>query len=66
MSDNNSPRSLVEIMNDVLSAVRDYYDAEYAYYIEKEFDDVVTIYEWCAEYAEMDEAGDHGYHVGQL
>ena len=49
MSDNNSPRSLVEIMNDVLSAVRDYYDAEYAYYIEKEFDDVVTIYEWCAE-----------------
>ena len=50
MSDNNSPRSLVEIMNDVLSAVRDYYDAEYAYYIEKEFDDVVTIYEWCAEY----------------
>ena len=31
MSDNNSPRSLVEIMNDVLSAVRDYYDAEYAY-----------------------------------
>ena len=49
MSDNNSPRSLVAIMNDVLGAVRDYYDAEYAYYIEKEFDDVVTIYEWRAE-----------------
>ena len=49
MSDNYKPRSLVEIMNDVLSAVRDYYDAEYVYYIEKEQDDIETIYEWCAE-----------------
>ena len=36
-------------MNDVLSTVRDYYDAEYVYYIEKEYDDVEMIYEWCAE-----------------
>lgn len=49
MSDRNNPRSIVEIMNDVLKAVRDYYDSEYVYYIEKEFDDVETIYEWCAE-----------------
>lgn len=49
MSEKDNPRSLVEIINDVLSAVRDYYDSEYAYYIEKEFDDIDTIYEWCAE-----------------
>ena len=49
MSDSYKPRSLVEIMNDVLSAVRDYYDSEYVYYIEKEQGDVETIYEWCAE-----------------
>ena len=52
MSDNYRPRSLVEIMNDVLSTVRDYYDAEYAYYIEKEQGDIETIYEWCAENVE--------------
>ena len=49
MSDSYKPRSLAEIMNDVLSAVRDYYDSEYAYYIEKEQGDIETIYEWCAE-----------------
>lgn len=49
MSDSYKPRSLVEIMNDVLSAVRDYYDSEYVYYIEKEQGDIETIYEWCAE-----------------
>ena len=49
MSENRKLRSLVEIMNDVLKAVRDYYDSEYVYYIEKEFDDIETIYEWCAE-----------------
>ncbi len=52
MSDSYKPRSLVEIMNDVLSAVRDYYDSEYAYYIEKEQGDIETIYEWCAENVE--------------
>lgn len=52
MSDNYTPRSIMEIMNDVLSTVRDYYDAEYAYYIEKEQGDVETIYEWCAENVE--------------
>ena len=45
MSDSYKPRSLMEIMNDVLSTVRDYYDAEYAYYIEKEQGDIETIYE---------------------
>ena len=49
MSDSYKPRSLAEIMNDLLSTVRDYYDAEYAYYIEKEQGDIETIYEWCAE-----------------
>ncbi len=49
MSESYKPRSLVEIMNDVLSTVRDYYDSEYAYYIEKEQGDIETIYEWCAE-----------------
>ena len=52
MSESYKPRSLMEIMNDVLSTVRDYYDAEYAYYIEKEQDDIETIYEWCAENVE--------------
>ena len=52
MSDSYKPRSLMEIMNDVLSTVRDYYDAEYAYYIEKEQGDIETIYEWCAENVE--------------
>ena len=49
MSDSYKPRSLAEIMNDLLSTVRDYYDAEYAYYIEKEQGDIETIYEWCAD-----------------
>lgn len=37
MSDRKKPRSLSEIVNDVLRAVRDYYDSEYVYYIEKEY-----------------------------
>ncbi|MBC5689689.1 GGDEF domain-containing protein [Mediterraneibacter sp. NSJ-55] len=49
MSEKERQRSLVEIMNDVLSTVRNYYDSEYVYYIEKEYDDIETIYEWCAE-----------------
>ncbi len=52
MSESYRPRSLMEIINDVLSTVRDYYDAEYAYYIEKEQGDIETIYEWCAENVE--------------
>lgn len=52
MSENYRPRSLMDIINDVLSTVRDYYDAEYAYYIEKEQGDIETIYEWCAENVE--------------
>ncbi len=45
----NKMRSILEIMNDVLSTVRDYYDAEYTYYIEKDEYEIGTIYEWCAE-----------------
>ena len=52
MSESYKPRSLVDIMNDVLSTIRDYYDSEYAYYIEKEQGDIETIYEWCAENVE--------------
>lgn len=48
MSDRDNPRSLVEIMNDVLSTVREHYDSEYVYYIEKEYEDIDVIYEWCA------------------
>ena len=40
MSDRDNPRSLVEIMNDVLSTVREHYDSEYVYYIEKEYEDI--------------------------
>lgn len=49
MSEKYKQRSIIEIMNDVLSTIRDYYDSEYVYYIEKEEDDILTIYEWCAE-----------------
>lgn len=52
MSDSYKLRSLTDIINDILSTVRDYYDAEYAYYIEKELGDIETIYEWCAENVE--------------
>ena len=45
MSDRDNPRSLVEIMNDVLSTVREHYDSEYVYYIEKEYEDIDVIYE---------------------
>lgn len=35
MSEKYKQRSIIEIMNDVLSTIRDYYDSEYVYYIEK-------------------------------
>ena len=49
MSEKYTPRSIMEIMNEVLSTIRDYYDSEYVYYIEKDEDGIRTIYEWCAE-----------------
>lgn len=49
MSEKYKQRSIIEIMNDVLGTIRDYYDSEYVYYIEKEEDDILAIYEWCAE-----------------
>ena len=71
MSDNYKPRSLIEIVNDVLSTVRDYYDSEYVYYLcvvrgkcamaERPPEDASV-----RKSAEMDEAGDHGYNFRQL
>ena len=49
MSEGYKIRSLSEIVNEILSTVRSYYDAEYAYYIEKDRGDIETIYEWCDE-----------------
>lgn len=49
MIEKHKQRSIVEIMNEVLGTIRDYYDSEYVYYIEKEGDDILTIYEWCTE-----------------
>ena len=49
MSESFTPRSLTDTINGILSTVRDYYDSEYVYYIEKEQDDIETVYEWCAE-----------------
>ena len=75
MSDRDNPRSLVEIMNDVLSTVREHYDSEYVYYIEKEYEDIDVIYEWCAKHVPWqrdkikmlpDGTGDYGHHGGQL
>lgn len=68
-------------MNDVLSTVREHYDSEYVYYIEKEYEDIDVIYEWCAKQchgrgirsrccrrttATLDGTGDYGHHGGQL
>ena len=49
MSEGYKIRSLSEIVNEILSTVSSYYDAEYAYYIEKDRGDIETIYEWCDE-----------------
>lgn len=49
MSEKQKQRSIIEIMNEVLGTIRDYYDSEYVYYMEKEEDDILTIYEWCTE-----------------
>lgn len=49
MSEKQKMRSLIEIINDMLSTIRDYYDSEYAYYIEKDEEDILVVYEWCAE-----------------
>lgn len=40
MSEKQKVPSLLEIMNDVLSTVRDYYDSEYIYYIERDEDEI--------------------------
>ena len=39
-------RSLMEIMDEALRSVSEYYDSDYAYYVEKKNDDILTIYEW--------------------
>ena len=48
MINKSSQRSIMDVMNEILSAVRDYYDSEYVYYVEKEDDTIGNIYEWCA------------------
>jgi len=42
-------RSLVEIVNDALSTIRDYYDSDYVYYIKMDDKGIYDIYEWCQE-----------------
>ncbi|MBO5460491.1 MAG: EAL domain-containing protein [Ruminococcus sp.] len=49
MSEMQDVRSISEIMDDVLKTIREYYDSEYAYYVEKDEYEIFTIYEWCAE-----------------
>lgn len=49
MSKTQEVRSIIEMMNDVLSTVRDFYDSEYAYYIEKDEEEILNVYEWCDE-----------------
>ena len=49
MSEKQKIHSILEIMNGVLGRVRNYYDSEYVYYIEKDEYEILTIYEWCAE-----------------
>lgn len=49
MNEKQKMRSIIEIMNEALSSVRDYYDSEYAYYVEMDGEEILTIYEWCAE-----------------
>lgn len=49
MSEKYRLRSMIEIMNDILSAIRNYYDSEYVYYIEKDDEEILVVYEWCAE-----------------
>ena len=48
MINKSSQRSIMDVMNEILSAVRDYYDSEYVYYVEKEDGIISAIYEWCA------------------
>ena len=40
-------KTIIENMNDVLSDLVAYYDADYAYYIEMTDAEVSTVYEWC-------------------
>lgn len=49
MGEKYRQQSLSEIMNEVLSDVRDYYDSDYAYYVEKDSEELKSIYEWCAD-----------------
>lgn len=49
MDEKKRVRSTLEIMNEVLNSIRNYYDSEYVYYIERDEFEVLTIYEWCAE-----------------
>ena len=43
MGVNYTQKSVIEIMNEILSAVRDYYDSDYAYYAERSEDEILTV-----------------------
>ncbi|MEE1087283.1 MAG: EAL domain-containing protein [Schaedlerella sp.] len=49
MNKTQDVRSISQIMNDVLKTIREYYDSEYVYYVEKDDYEIFSIYEWCAE-----------------
>ena len=82
MSEKDKLRSMVELMNDALRTVRDYYDSEYAYYVERDDEEITMVYEWCAEnipwqrdrikmlspdqFPKMVEGGSYRHHRRQL
>ena len=49
MGERYKRRTILEIMNQTLKELRDFYDAEYAYYVERSDAEILTIYEWCAD-----------------
>lgn len=49
MGERYKQRTILEIMNQTLKELRDFYDAEYAYYVERSDTEILTIYEWCAD-----------------
>lgn len=42
-------QSISTVMNEILNEIRDYYDSDYAYYVEKDAEEIRVIYEWCAD-----------------
>ena len=71
MSEKDKLRSMVELMNDALRTVRDYYDSEYAYYVERD-DEEYSVAERPNQnviprsVSKMAERGSYRYHRRQL